>query len=102
MHINGSKVKLSYVDNEVWISFGTYSGTLKEIIAFRKSFDYECYRFGNGYFNSAKWKTIIADDKEHQNYPQEIGLCNEEGEITICWLDFEALLSFAREFAGKN
>lgn len=92
----------SKVDNEVLISFDIYSGTLKEMIEFRKSFDYECYRFGNGYFNAAKWKTIIADDKENQTYPHEISLCNQDGEITISWSDFETSLSLAKEFDSDN
>lgn len=105
MHLNLSehKVLLSKIDNEVWITFDKYSGTLKEMEEFRKSFDYECYRFGNGYFNSAKWKTVVADDNDHQVYPYEISLCNPEGEIIIIsWSDFEILLSVARKFDYDN
>ncbi len=101
MQINGLVVQFSYLNNEVWITFGKYSGTLSELIAFRKSFDYEVYRFGNGCFRGAKWDTIIADDKEHC-YPRAISLCNQEGEIIICWSDFEILLSSARDFAARN
>ena len=100
MDINGFTVSFYYEDDEVWISFDKYSGTLKEMIAFRKSFDYECYRFGEGYFDHAKWKTIVADDHENQGYPSEISLCNKENRIIISWSDFECLLSLARKFAA--
>ncbi len=100
MRINGHKVLLSTEANEIWISFGVYRGTLAQLIAFRKSFDYECYRFGNGYFNLAKWKTIIADNHQHQGYPLEVGLCNTSGAMSISWDDLEALMVMAREYAA--
>ncbi|MBA4697287.1 MAG: hypothetical protein H2069_07865 [Legionella sp.] len=102
LKINGSDVIFSHVNDEVWIAFDKYSGTLKEMIAFRKSFDYECYRFGKGYFHSARWQTVKADDNEHQAYPLEISLCQGNDKINIAWADFENLLLSAREFASEN
>ena len=102
MKINGFPVLLKYIDHEVVISFDVFSGTLKQMLDFRKSFDYECYIFGTGFFTSAKWETIIADDHTYQKYPNQIGLRNQEKELTISWSELENLIKFARQFASTQ
>ena len=80
-------------ENQLLISFGSFHGTLTELQDFKRSFDYECYKFGSSRFTAACWQTIRADDNEYQKYPLEVTLKNYLGDkIIINWCDINNLI----------
>lgn len=103
MEINGWLVAFKTDDKtNLVVSFGPFQGTLTELLDFRRSFDYECYTFGNGKFTSACWLTIKANDHDCCKYPRIITIKSGDTELTMSWDILNDLITAAKEYLEEN
>lgn len=103
---NQVKIKIYYqIDsesNDVVVSINNFVGHLSQLIHFRESFDYSCYKFGGAHFKSAKWKTIIADDDLHQAYPKVVTLANDFEELELTWIELNNIIQEGISYLKNN